>query len=660
MHRTRQVCRLCPGASAAPVPLRLILDLLRIHERECLRLSRRKDSHHLRTKSHVQRITVDATSTSRARLPLMPSGGTVLSIDLSSSAIAATVSSHGLKIPILIDGRLVMPPGAAIGPAGEIYVGLDTTAAMSLPADHRFVDNPTDLLGGPANAAVGAQPDPVDLLAAVLRHVTHHAAVQVNGRITALTVTVPPSWGPRRCGSVSEAATRAGFPPPALVTAPAALAAYATTLGVTVPTGSCVLICQADREPAILTVLQTVADGYRELATQQINLDRGLDHHIAQHVIRTATADSDPLRAVTTAPSNDEAHCGPGLLESVRTARRLLATQDQAPILLPAPRQPAVITRDDVTVAAQPLLDQIPGAVDGLLDAADIDKTHLANVILRPALGVPALAEALTAAAGITPTLIDHPHALADGALSLTTHQPGSAAAARLPRVRLRVGDLTGALLLGACSLALLLQAVLTADISTYSTWVVGVRTSLPQLGAAGALVMLTAFAVAHLAPTTWLAGTSAASTPEPTTGSLIRRGYLTAAVGGAITAALYGLATGTAVRFDYTPYLKWTLGAALPLAACAALVAATAPRISADDLPSWLAMARPAITHATTATAGIYLTRAALTLTTSRLRAATNLAKHSADRARPDEASSRARRVSYATKRERRRRPIR
>ncbi|MET7710366.1 hypothetical protein [Micromonospora sp. NPDC005413] len=489
---------------------------------------------------------------------------------------------------------------------------------MSLPVDHRFVDNPADLLGRPANTADATQPDPVDLLAAVLRHVTHHAAVHVNGPITALTVTVPPSWGPRRCGRVSEAATRAGFPPPALVTAPAALAAYATILGVTAPEGSCVLVCQADREPATLTVLQSAADGYRELATQQITLALGLDHLIAQHVVQTATADSDPLQAMITVPSGDQADGARALLESVRTARHLLTTQDQAPILLPAPRQPAVITRNDVTAAAQPLLDQIPGAVDGLLDAADVDKTHLAGVVLRPASGVPALTEALTAATGKTPTLIDHPHALADGALSLTTtHQSGSAAAARLPRVRLRISDLTGALLLGACSLALLLQAVLTAYISTYSTWVVGVRTSLPQLGTAGALVMLTAFAVAHLAPTTLLAGTPAASTPEPTTGSLIRRGYLTAAVVGAITAALYGLATGTAVKHDYTPYLTWTLGAALPLAACATLIAATAPRIPADALPTWLAMTRPAITHAITATAGIYLMRAALTLTT-------------------------------------------
>lgn len=127
---------------------------------------------------------------------------------------------------------------------------------------------------------------------------------------------------------------------------------------------------------------------------------------------------------------------------------------------------------------------------------------------------------------------------------------------------------------------------------------------------------MLTAFAVAHLALTTWLSGTPNSSAAEPATGSLIRRGYLTTAVGGVVVAALYGLATGTSVEHDYGPYLKWTLGAALPLAACAAVIAATAPRIPAPELPSWLARTRPAILHAAIATTGIYLMRAALTLT--------------------------------------------
>ncbi|MER5338579.1 Hsp70 family protein [Micromonospora sp. NPDC002717] len=364
----------------------------------------------------------------------MPSGGARASIDLSSTTIAVTVSQQAVRVPILIDGRLVMPPGVAIGPAGQLYVGLDTTAARSLPAGHRFVDDPADLLGKPTPAPDAAQPDPVDLLAAVLRHVSHHAANQIGQPIAELTVTVPPSWGPRRRGQVGEAANRAGLPSPALVTAPAALAAYATTLGLTLPQGSCLLVCQADRHPATVTVLQMVGDGYRELATQQLDGTHDLDHLITQRVVHTATTDNDPLRAAINQPSDTNVDGRLALLESVRTARNLLTAQDRAPILLPAPRQPAVITREDVTIAAQPLLDQVPDAVNELLDAADVDREHLAAVILRPAPALPALTDRLTQATSATPALIDHPHALADGALNLTTHQTGArAAATRLP-----------------------------------------------------------------------------------------------------------------------------------------------------------------------------------------------------------------------------------
>ncbi|OON28438.1 Hsp70 family protein [Micromonospora sp. DH13] len=549
----------------------------------------------------------------------MVNGDARLSIDLSSSAIAATVSRQGTRVPILIDGRLVMPPGVAIAPAGDLYVGVDAAAARSLPADHRFVNHPADHLASPAQAPDPAQPNPVDVLAAVLRHVSNHATHQVGQPITDLTVTIPPAWGPRRRTHLSKAAARAGLPPPALVTAPAALATYTTTLGLTTPENSCLLVCQADHHPPTLTVLQTVSDGYRELATQQLHGPHDLDDLIARHVVATATTGHDPLRSVVDHTDTITAQEHGALRESIRTARHQLVQQERAPVMLPTPHHPVVITRDDITTAAQPLLDQVPDAVAHLLDAADVDIEHLTAVIVRSAPGVPALTDRLAAAARGTPTVVDHSHALADGALNLTTtHQPGPrAAAAQLPRVRLRISDLTGALLIGACSLALLLQAVLTADITTLFTRVVEARISLPQLGTAGALAILTALAVAHLAPTTWLAGTPTTPTPEPTTGSLIRRGYLIAAVGGTITAALYGLATGTAVGLDYTPYLKWTLGTALPLALCATLVAATAPRIPADALPTWLAMTRPAITHAVTATAGIFLMRAALTITT-------------------------------------------
>ncbi|MER7168951.1 hypothetical protein ABT336_23150 [Micromonospora sp. NPDC000207] len=435
-------------------------------------------------------------------------------------------------------------------------------------------------------------------------------------------MTVPPQWGPRRRGHLAEAASRAGLPPPTLVTAPAALAAYATALGHAVPQNACILVCQADRQPVTLTVLQLVGDDFHELATRQIDTPRDVDHLIVQRVIAAATTNDDPLRTQADHPSGVDTNGRLALMESVRTARHLLAEHDRAPVLLPAPRPPAVITRDDVTIATQPFLDEVTTEVAELLDAADVDKTHLAGVIVRAAHGVPGLTERIAQATGTVPGIVDNSHALADGALTLTTlDQPEPrAAATHLPRVRLRIRDLAGILLLGACSLALLLQAVQTADVTTVDSWVVGIRTSMPQLATAGAFAMLAALAIAHLAPTTWLAGTPTPATPEPTTGSLIRQGYLAATAGGLITATLYGLATGTAFEFDYTPYLKWTLGAALPLAACTALIALialTAPRIPAPALPTWLTLARPALTPALLAVTGIYLMRAALTLTT-------------------------------------------
>ncbi|WDQ02261.1 hypothetical protein PVK74_10790 [Micromonospora chalcea] len=594
------------------LPPCLTLIFSRLHDDAYRRPSRGEGFSPCAHKGSLDETLVDGLLPPRERLPHMPSGGIRLSIDLSSSAIAATIDRHGTRIPVMLNGRLVMPHGITLDPAGHLRVGV--TAPPEPSAGYQFTREPLELLGG-----VDTVPpvDVVQLIAGQLWHVADQAARQAGGPVAALTVTIPSGWGPRRRGHLTDAAARAGLPAPAMVTAPAALAAYTRAHEGITPDGSCLLICQADQHPVTLTVLQVDPDGYRELATRSINPTRDLDQVLAQRIVDASTTDDDPLRAETAQPAQGSGE----LLESVRQARQLLTVQDRAPVLLPAPRKPAVITRDDVTAAAQPLLDEVDAAVQDILDAADVDRQHFGGVIHREAEAIPGLRDRLTAATGLAPTtLTGHTHALADGALALTApHHQATATAAdtQLPRVRLRIRDLTSAILLGACSLTLLLQAIFTADITTtYALRVVGVRLSLPELGAAGALAMLTAFAMAHLAPTTWLAGAPTTSTPEPATGSLIRRGYLAAAVGGAIAAALYGLATGTAVEFDYGPYLKWTLGSALPVAVCAAVIAATAPRIPADALPAWLARARPAILPAAIGTTGIYLMRAALTIT--------------------------------------------
>ncbi|MEU2614906.1 hypothetical protein ABZ570_25470, partial [Micromonospora sp. NPDC007271] len=230
----------------------------------------------------------------------MPSGGVRLSIDLSSSAIAATVDRHGARIPVMLDGRLVMPHGVALDPTGHFHFGV--AAAPHLSAGHQFVSDPLELLG---RTATDPPADALQLLAAQLWHIADQAARQVGEPLTALTVSIPPSWGPRRRGHLTDAATRAGLPAPAMVTAPAAIAAYTRTHVATTPDGSCLLICQADRHPVTLTVLQVSPDGYRELATRSIALPRDLNQVLAQQLVDAATDHDNPRRGEIAQPTQE-------------------------------------------------------------------------------------------------------------------------------------------------------------------------------------------------------------------------------------------------------------------------------------------------------------------------------------------------------------------
>jgi hypothetical protein len=207
-------------------------------------------------------------------------------------------------------------------------------------------------------------------------------------------------------------------------------------------------------------------------------------------------------------------------------------------------------------------------------------------------------------------------HTVADGVLLATaTPPPGSTPpAAALPRVRLKISDLTSATILGLCSLTLLIQTITTADITTIATEVLGVRLATDQLGLAAALASLTTLAVANLAPTTWLSSPPDHTTP--TTATLLRRGYLGAATLSLILATLYGLAAGSTLGLNTGRYLRWSLLAVLPLCTAAAIIALTAPRIPTAGLPAWLRSSRPPTLWIALAAAGAALIQSAMTLT--------------------------------------------
>ena len=189
-----------------------------------------------------------------------------------------------------------------------------------------------------------------------------------------------------------------------------------------------------------------------------------------------------------------------------------------------------------------------------------------------------------------------------------------TAATTRLPRTRLTIGSLTVVAVLATASVVLLLQTVTTADISTIAASVVGVRLPVANLALAAAIAATAATAAAQLAPTTWL---SPQGMNDPaSTGYLLRRSYLAAAAAGLALAGLWGLGTGVGVGWTDPAYLRWALTAAIPIAACAVIIAAVSPRIPADRLGDWLPRMRPPIWPIAAAAAGVYLVRAAYTLT--------------------------------------------
>lgn len=553
----------------------------------------------------------------------MRGGDTHLSIDIGASSATAVLWTAGQHIPVMPDGQPRTPSGVFVDPdTGQLYPGTAGLAAANRRPDCYL----TDPLSHLATDQVAAGPrtcDPLDLVAAVLRHHTSHAAPLAHGPITALTMTVPAGWGPRRRQRLQDAAARASLPAPRLVTAPAAIAAHLSTPPATVHDGACVLVCQAGGGPLTLTVLQHTGGEYRELATT--TLPDGAETRIVEILARRAThtaaaADADLWQRIDQPATIEDQQARWHLLTSTRHATETLATQPRAAVLLPEPNPPAVIDHADLTAATRPLLDQLPTAVHDILTNADVDPTQLHHVILTsdgtPPL--PGLHDTLTAAAGRSPTVITAPYATADGAL-LTARHPHTtptAAASRLPRTRLRISDLTGFIIIGLSSAALLVQAVTTADIRRSGFRTYFVRTVLEHFGAAGTLAALAALAVAHLAPTTWLTGPPLDPATDPSTGTLIRRAYTAAAAVGITVAAMYGLAAGTYFGLTPTPYLRWSLTAAAPITVCALLIAVTAPRIAATDLPAWLHRARPAVLPIALAVAGILLMRSALTYT--------------------------------------------
>ncbi|WP_213454678.1 Hsp70 family protein [Rhizomonospora bruguierae] len=540
-----------------------------------------------------------------------------LGIDIGSSTTTAVLTtSGGQRIPVMPDGEPTTPSGVYVDPdTGNLTPGQSGLVLAAIRPDCYVPDVTSHLTAGTLTIA-GRDINPLDLYATVLRHISAEASRIANGIPEAVALAIAPTWGPRRRALVRDATQRAGLPDPDLVATPVAVAAQlAAVTGQPPPAGACVLVCDAGAHTLQLTVLQqTDTGGMTILATTTVPnaAGRDIDNTLATQAAQPIR-DADPPRwsrllTPQELPDHRDHHA---LWQSTRHAKEALRQAPHAVIVLPDPHPPAVIDHSHLTAATHHFHTAIPEHVTNTLTAADVDSTQLQAVILTGGgAHLPNLADILHTTTGHTPVIparLDN--AAADGALHAThTLTETRTRDIHLPRVRLTPRHLIAPLLTGACSFALLIQAIVTADIHRQVWRVTSVRLPLEVVGAAGLLAMLTAFAVAYLAPTTMLSG--AQPDTSTSTGTLIRRAYSTAAFLGLCTAAMYGLAVGAFVELTSSTYTRWTLLSALPIAAACLVIAALAPRIPTTRLPTWLHRTRLPLTATLLAAAGIFAMR--------------------------------------------------
>ena len=533
----------------------------------------------------------------------MPTGDLHLSVHLGPRWTAAVTTIDGHTWPVTFDGQTRIPSGVYLDPQSPATeVAADGLAAAAIHPEAYLPDPMTAL----RTSTAGNEALPALAVSALLAHVANAASTQVGTAVTTLTVTTPEPWGPKSRQRLAQAATTAGLPEPAIVTAAAAAAVPAGSEG---PPGRFVLVGTIGDDYPSIAVLDT-ANQYSQLAATTV-------HDPGAPGIQQALATS--IRNRTGNDANLLADSDWRVRAEIDRARTALTGTPRTPVLLPEQPHPVIIDLADLDKAVRPHLNQLAPALTQVLTDADIDQADItATVLVAHDATAPAATTAITDAGLPAPAVLTQPDQLAARAARLTgtTHPAATptAATTRLPRTRLTIGSLTAVAAFAVASVVLLIQTVTTAYQYMNSIDVVGVRLPLANLALAAALAATAATAAAQLAPTTWLSPRG--MTDPASTGYLLRRSYLAAAAVGLALAGLWGLGTGVGVEYVDPRYLRAALTAAAPIALCAAVIAVVAPRIPATRLADWLPRMRPPIWPIAAAAAGVYLVRSAYTLT--------------------------------------------
>jgi hypothetical protein len=361
------------------------------------------------------------------------------------------------------------------------------------------------------------------------------------------------------------------------VEAPVAAAQRLLTVGVSVPVGAVLLMCDLGAGFEA-TVLRRTPHGFDILSTLDDPEAGGarVDDLLTDTLVGPAPHGLEPPSARWAA------------VAAIRQATESLERAPAITVPLPPPLPAAVLVPATVHTAAAPVLARAAEVAAATVAAADVRPDQLAGVYCHgAAAALPGVADAIGQRLGVPVQVLTEPGITA----VLGAGDAAPAPAGQVPEPPAAAPPLRRLLTLalpGVASLALFAQAWWLAH------WNTGSRVWHPPLAYLvidwGELAMAAVFAVtACLVVAPFFAVVLARARPGPDApGTRAAIGLLGAAAAGLSVAGLYAVFTAGSLGTPVAGPLRWTLLPALPIAAVAAGIAAVAAYRGRQPRQGW------------------------------------------------------------------------
>jgi actin-like ATPase involved in cell morphogenesis len=491
-----------------------------------------------------------------------------LAVDIGSGGWAVVCSwPSGPMMPLSFDGLPALPAVVFVGADGAMFTGV---AALSWAetAPDSLVWAPTAWLGAVSVSVSGRDIDPVDVVAVLWRRVLAEALSVTGVAVGAVSVAVPPVWGPRRRGLLRAAAQRAGVDVSVFVPAPVAAAVHASRCGdVVVPPGGVLAVCDVGAGGCTGSVLLRESElGWQVLSTATVAAGGGdrLDEAL---LLRLRPAGTSGVAAVA----------------AVRMAKEALTYAAEVPLVLDG--VPLVLTRTVLDQVAAPVVASAVDVMRRAVDAADVVAADVTGVVcVGGGASLPGLAAELAAGCGrpvVTPARPREAAVLGVGYAFRTGPEPGEVGWAAVPPPDRGFWQLLTVLASVAGSLVLLAHVVTTVDIGYRDSsryFVNYVFFNSGEYAVACALAVVAAMSVARVVA---LAHSQRATTLPPLAARpRPARAFVSSALAGVAVAGVYGMVARVFLPAGTPGFLGFGIRIAVPLAVTALWFAAITNRL--------------------------------------------------------------------------------